>query len=130
MMNIPLYLIITDTRAAYAARYHSIVPDNKELRRMAIKAYGGRCMCCGLESDHQLTLDHIEPVNGGTRKSYLTLWREGFPKDNLQLLCEPCNGSKANHKECKHMVIARHVIFNVLLLLNNQIGALMPTTHP
>jgi hypothetical protein len=82
--QIPSYIVIEDERAAYAARYHGLVPNQRQLRRMIVLEYGGRCACCGVESEHLMTVDHIEPVLGGSRKTYLTLWREGFPKENLQ----------------------------------------------
>jgi 5-methylcytosine-specific restriction endonuclease McrA len=76
-MNIPRYLILEDTRAAYAARYHSIVPEGDELKQIIVREYGGRCVCCGFDSYHDMTLDHIVPIStkGGKRKTFLGLWR-------------------------------------------------------
>jgi hypothetical protein len=91
---IPTYLLIENERAAYGARYHNLVPEGNELRAIILQAYGGVCVCCGCEDVDQLTLDHIEPVRGGTRRKFLALWRAGFPKDNLQVMCAPCNTAK------------------------------------
>jgi hypothetical protein len=121
MSTIPCYIVIEDERAAYAARYHSIVPEGNELRDIILKEYGGFCVCCGSDDINQLTLDHIEPVNGGSRRKYIALWRAGFPKENLQLMCAACNGAKGAGRECPHTVIARHAAFYLLLLLQGNI---------
>lgn len=116
---IPTYLVIEDERAAYAARYHQIVPEGDELRRIIVKAYGGQCVCCGLDSFQDMTIDHIEPIatKGGQRKRYIALWRANFPQENLQLMCGACNKAKGAGRECPHTVIARHVIYYMLLLM-------------
>ncbi|HEV7378011.1 MAG TPA: HNH endonuclease signature motif containing protein [Pyrinomonadaceae bacterium] len=119
MSQIPRYLIIEDERAAYLARYHGVVPEGDELRRIVVRAYGGRCACCGFDSYQDMTIDHIEPiaVKGGTRKRYIALWRADFPSENLQLMCAACNGAKGAGRECPHTDIARHAAFYLLLLL-------------
>lgn len=94
MAQIPRYLLIEDERAAYAARYHAIVPEGNELREIVLKEYGGSCVCCGADDLNHLTIDHIEPVRGGTRKKFIALWRADFPKDNLQVMCALCNTAK------------------------------------
>jgi len=84
---------------------------NKEYQRQlyrrnketVINAYGGKCVCCGESSMAFLTIDHIHN-NGNEHRSkagrykgvsiYRLLIKEGFPKDNYQVLCYNCNCSK------------------------------------
>lgn len=61
----------------------------RQLRYQALKAYGGRCQCCG--SPGPLHVDHIKPR-----------WK--FPHlslviGNLQVLCEDCNIGKGGHDQ-------------------------------
>lgn len=122
-MTVPSYIVIEDAHRAYAARYHGIVPEGDELRKIIVKAYGGHCACCGFDSYQDMTIDHIEPiaVKGGARKRFISLWRADFPKENLQLLCAACNGAKGAGRECPHTVIARHAAFYLLLLLQGNV---------
>jgi hypothetical protein len=99
------------------------MPEGNELRAIFLKAYGGVCVCCGCDDVDQLTLDHIEPVRGGTHKKFLDLWRQGFPKEYLQVLCAPCNTAKGMGKCCSHSVIARHATYYILMLSQGQIAA-------
>jgi 5-methylcytosine-specific restriction endonuclease McrA len=81
-------------------------------RNKVIRAYGGKCACCGLHVTQafvdvaslasyratlgvygtrkgkliRMTLDHIVPTSRGGSNS----------RSNLQLLCEPCNSIKAD----------------------------------
>ena len=96
------------------------MPEGNELRAIILQAYGGVCVCCGCEDVDQLTLDHIEPARGGTRRKFLALWRTGFPKDNLQVMCAPCNTAKGAGKSCPHAVIARHAAFYILMFSQGQ----------
>ena len=79
----------------------------KQLRRKykldMITAYGGKCQICGESSWEFLCIDH---TNGGGRRHrkelgiyngsefYRWLKRQGYPKNNYQLLCFNCNGAK------------------------------------
>jgi hypothetical protein len=77
-----------------------------------IKAYGGKCVCCGENHPSFLTLDHIN--NGGAkhRKQVFSLSKGGSfwwwaKKENypsiLQLLCFNCNcGRQVNKGICPH----------------------------
>lgn len=120
---IPRYIVIEDAQAAYAARYHDVVPEDEDLKRIIVEEYGGRCVCCGFDSPEDMTLDHIEPINtkGGSRRRYIVLWRADFPKENLQLMCAACNGAKGAGRECPHTVIARHAAFYLLFLLQGNV---------
>jgi hypothetical protein len=71
-----------------------------KLRAEAMKAYGGKCKCCGESVDEFLTIDH---VNGGGTKHrkamkrgggvfFLWLKQNGYPKD-FRILCWNCNWS-------------------------------------
>lgn len=117
--KVPRHIVIEDERAAYAARYHNILPEGNQLREIVLKAYGGQCVCCGHDSIDELTIDHIVPVKGGARKKFTQLWREGFPKDNLQVLCVACNNLKGSSNSClcPHSIIARHFTYYAGLVL-------------
>jgi 5-methylcytosine-specific restriction endonuclease McrA len=80
------------------------------IRREVISAYGGKCKCCGegihtfLEMDHinNKGNEHRRTVRGGM-ELYRWLKKNGFPKDNFQLLCSNCNmGKYRNGGTCPH----------------------------
>lgn len=83
----------------------------QKIRREMIKAYGGKCACCGESIPEFLALDHKK--GGGTRMRKLlcnntsqTMYRlvrdQGYPKSKYQLLCHNCNGAKAWYGGCPH----------------------------
>ena len=101
-----------------------------------IKAYGGKCNCCGNSELLSLTIDHI---NGGGRKEYEQLKNKGsdfykyliknnFPKDNYQLLCYNCNCCKSAFGKCYHQLIKELNVSSLnieeykALLLHNKVG--------
>jgi len=82
----------------------------KQLREGVIKAYGGKCSCCGETPIEFLTIDHI---NGRGSKEHLyqqlrghTLYKwlrdNQYPKDNFRLLCRNCNGALGQYGYCPH----------------------------
>ena len=75
-----------------------------------VKAYGGKCVCCGESRIEFLTIDHVE---GGGRKQrkekklhgtqfYHWLRARGFPKEGYRLLCYNCNCSRGHLGYCPH----------------------------
>ncbi len=82
---------------------------NKQWRRRrkleSVAEYGGKCQVCGEENWEFLTVDHVNGngtqhmrnlgTKGGT-KFYGWLKRQGWPKDDYQLLCFNCNDSKGH----------------------------------
>lgn len=62
----------------------------RQLRMMALKKYGRKCMCCGAtpESGAVMNVDHIKP-----RKLYPNL---ALDINNLQVICHDCNHGKGN----------------------------------
>lgn len=60
----------------------------RQLRYLAIKNCGGRCMACGASAEDgaRIHVDHIKP-----RKTHPHL---SLRLDNLQVLCEDCNIGK------------------------------------
>jgi hypothetical protein len=83
-----------------------------KLRLEIIEAYGGKCACCGETIPEFLTVDHIDGRGAEHRRSmkferggqdfYKWLKKEGFPKDNYQLLCCNCNIAKGQFRVCPH----------------------------
>jgi len=74
---------------------------NRQLRLEIIKAYGGKCVQCGINNPWLLDIDHInndsyKDKKQGRVRSALYLWlkKNGYPKDNYQLLCKNCNWLK------------------------------------
>ena len=74
-----------------------------------IEAYGGKCVCCGEGDRRFLSIDHIANDGAEHRQTvraaqlYGWLKRNGFPKDNFQLLCFNCNmGKSVNRGVCPH----------------------------
>lgn len=79
------------------------------LRSEVLIAYGGTCMCCGEARPEVLAVDHINGdgsnhrrVVGAGRAFYSWLRKNGFPKDNFQLLCYNCNFAKHVYGTCPH----------------------------
>jgi hypothetical protein len=86
-----------------------------------IAAYGGKCQCCGESIPEFLTLDHIDGLGARQRKRlsngeikgpvaagapfYEWLKTQGWPKDNLRLLCYNCNCARYhNGGVCPHAI--------------------------
>lgn len=89
--------------------YNEIQKTKKAaLRAEILQAYGGRCACCGEDEPKFLAVDHIQN-NGNKHRAeigrgnyYHWLKKNGFPKDNFQLLCHNCNFSKGAYGACPH----------------------------
>ena len=67
-------------------------------RAKMIKAYGGKCVCCGETIPEFLTIDHINNDGNEERKTlprskrngagfYKWLREQNYPKDKYQLMC-------------------------------------------
>jgi hypothetical protein len=84
--------------------------ENKALREQILREYGGVCVCCGESEPKFLSIDHINNDGAEHRKEvghggrlYRWLRRNGFPKDNYQLLCMNCNFAKGRYGLCPHV---------------------------
>ena len=74
----------------------------RDLKQSIIDAYGGCCAACGEKTMELLTIDHInnngalhrKEIGGGGLMTYRWLKKNGFPKDDYQILCWNCNCSK------------------------------------
>ena len=85
--------------------------EHVDLRMEIINIYGGYCVCCGETRPQFLTVDHIDSSGAAHRREigsgtefYKWLRRQGFPKDNFQLMCFNCNWSKGRYGFCPHVV--------------------------
>ena len=83
----------------------------QETKLKIIKAYGGKCACCGETTQEFLTIDHINNDGAIIRKNtkqgtgckiYRWLIKNNYPKDNYQLLCFNCNMAKGFFGKCPH----------------------------
>lgn len=81
------------------------------VKRRIIEAYGGKCTCCGEETLEFLTIDHVNNDGAEDRrqngkksggKLYRWLIKNGFPKEDYQLLCYNCNCAKGFFGYCPH----------------------------
>jgi hypothetical protein len=76
-----------------------------------LAAYGNKCICCGEAASIFLTIDHINDNgaeerrqlnNPGGHRFYRLLKKQGYPKDNYQILCFNCNHAKHVLGKCPH----------------------------
>lgn len=82
-------------------RYH------RKLKEEAIKAYGGKCQCCG-ESHFEFLTIHV--IGGGGTKYRMRgrfqmsslVKKLGYPKRKFKLLCANCNSSIGLYGYCPH----------------------------
>lgn len=83
------------------------------LKQKVIDEYGGKCTCCGEDNSIFLSIDHIDDSGSKHRKSlslcnptgntfYRWLRKQGYPKENYQLLCFNCNFAKHVLGKCPH----------------------------
>lgn len=88
-----------------------VLHHNYKSKLSLIEAYDGSCVCCGEDNPFFLTIDHIANDGAKHRRNsgifsgtsmYQWLKRNGYPKDNFQLLCFNCNDSKAYYGYCPH----------------------------
>lgn len=89
-------------------RRREIAKQRVRLQKLkVIKAYGGKCTCCGESTFEFLTVDHTQgsgSVHRQTIKGRLYKWLEdsSFPKSDFQLLCWNCNTAKFYYGQCPH----------------------------
>ena len=89
--------------------YHRIFAKKhrQKQRLKIIKAYGGKCACCGEWRTEFLAIDHINGGGAKERKIYKTcqminkIIRADYPK-KYQLLCHNCNQSRGYYGYCPH----------------------------
>lgn len=99
----------TEEKKPQREKYNSLDRIRKnELRLDAIKAYGGKCVCCDEEEEIFLTFDHVfddgqahRKVAGTGPRLYRWLRDHGYP-DTIQLLCWNCNWAKSRRGGCPH----------------------------
>lgn len=82
----------------------------RAVRAEVIKAYGGKCECCGETEQRFLQIDHSKNDGGsdrkiglGTGRLYRWLKANHYPTDRFRLLCANCNlGRYLNGGVCPH----------------------------
>lgn len=97
------------TKALREAFYKSW--EWRELRMVALKKYGRRCMCCGATPDDvsidgspvRIVVDHIKPLSFH--------WELRLSPDNLQILCDECNMGKGAWDETDYRADSNVVAF-------------------
>lgn len=97
----------------YAKNRGRLLAYNKErnvrTKDEIVREYGGACRCCGESRREFLSIDHINGggtkrrrIEGGGQVLYHWLRRNGFPKNEYQLLCHNCNMAKGCYGRCPH----------------------------
>jgi len=84
------------------SKHHKAVHKARvKVRLDMIKAYGGKCVRCGISDVDVMDIDHINNNGAEDRKNHLHgynlyrhLKKHGWPKDEFQLLCKNCNWKK------------------------------------
>ena len=96
-------------REHYERNRERILREGREERLEVVKAYGGKCICCGETEIKFLALDH-KNNDGARHRKEIGLWggkmyrwakKNNYP-NLLQVLCHNCNLAKAFHGKCPH----------------------------
>jgi hypothetical protein len=120
-------LLTTENHYNFITRGHNIcIPcdskrgrdKNLRCKMEVIEAYGGKCACCGEQEPLFLTIDHIHDNGANERrenkrvgdKMHRWLRRQGFPKDDFQLLCFNCNFAKHVLGQCPHQLNQNDIV--------------------
>jgi hypothetical protein len=79
------------------------------LKKQAVVAYGGKCVCCGEGTFEFLEFHHInndgaEHRRDNSERSSLYLWlkQTEYPQGIVQLLCGNCHAAKTAFGYCPH----------------------------
>lgn len=92
---------------------------NARIRDEVYSAYGDACACCGETNRAFFTIDHIDGSGADHKREigrgslYPWLRRNGFPKDNFQILCFNCNCAKGFREVCPHEIARYELPFAV-----------------
>ena len=75
-------------------------------RIRVLEKLGGRCVVCNIEDISVLQIDHIIPLNTGTRRLTLTqlfpkILRDEYDTTTLQILCANCHMRKTTNERKK-----------------------------
>ena len=84
--------------------------NRRKQREIIIKAYGGKCECCGESQYEFLAIDHIsgggrhqmERLTGGYLRWFI---RNNFPS-GYRILCHNCNMAIGFYSICPHVTLA------------------------
>lgn len=75
------------------------------IRKLFIKMYGEKCVCCGESNYEFLTIEHKHGQVGkkkeGSYRAYRNAIKEYLP-DVYEILCMNCNFSKGKYGYCPH----------------------------
>lgn len=83
--------------------------DRRRLRREALAAYGGKCVCCGETQFEFLAFDHVGGGGNKHRKivkpHQLIGWlkRNNYPP-SFRILCHNCNVASGIYGRCPHEI--------------------------
>jgi hypothetical protein len=81
----------------------------KQVKVEGVKAYGGKCSCCGEDDLRFLTLEHlaghfVEGKHLKSSKGWSQAKKLGWPKDLFTVLCFNCNCAKGIYGVCPHQI--------------------------
>jgi hypothetical protein len=97
-------------KACRECRAEQVRAEWQRIKQEVIRAYGGKCECCGETEPAFLTLDHIRGNGAQERREthargwrfYIWLRKRGYPKNGYRLLCWNCNCARHQFGECPH----------------------------
>lgn len=91
-----------------ACKLHLNTLYRRNLKRLILEGYGGKCSCCGEGRFEFLSIEHLNGKGREQRKSigshttfYKWVITNGFPKE-LTTLCYNCNCSRGFFGYCPH----------------------------
>jgi transposase-like protein len=97
-------------KPTYLRDWHRV--EHAKRRLEMVSAYGGKCQRCGIDDPVVLDIDHIKNDGGKQRSNGFYGWRlyrwlrkNGWPKDNYQLLCRNCNWKKEMERRPAFQII-------------------------
>jgi hypothetical protein len=111
--NVCRLCAIVQSRTYYHTNRQKVLSSERkirwQLRLEIIKAYGGKCECCGETIPEFLTIDHVHGGGtkhresiGGTKALYRLLQKQGWPREGYRLLCYNCNCARGAFGTCPH----------------------------
>lgn len=88
------------------------VDCRRKLRSKFLEMYGGKCICCHIDEEAFLALDHIQDDGGVHRKQrtsygiYVDATAKHDP-ERFQILCHNCNFAKYRNGVCPHQLVGQ-----------------------
>lgn len=112
--NQRIYLDLQGTEKLKDYRIRDL-QHRKEVRRLFLKMYGGRCSCCGETKEEFLTIEHKNGQVKGKKEVGIVAYRlatKEYRPDLYCILCWNCNCSRGRYGYCPHQLNAEYAETN------------------